>query len=30
MTAVGIVAAFDELEDRHARFDLGFEVAAVE
>ena len=25
-----VVPAFDELEDRHAGFDLGFEAAAVE
>src|SRR5229473_849233 len=30
MTAMGVVPAFDELEDGHARFYLGFEAAAVE
>ena len=30
MTAMGIVPAFDELEDCHAGLDLGFEAAAVE
>src|SRR5216683_2304294 len=30
MTAMGVVPAFDELEDRHAGFALGFEAAAVE
>ena len=30
MTAVGIVPTLDELKDRHARLDLGFEVTAVE
>ena len=30
MTAMGIVPAFDEFEDRHARLDLSFEAAAVE
>ena len=30
MAALGIVPAFDELEDCHARFDLSFEAAAVE
>ncbi len=30
MTAMGVVPAFDEFEDGHARFYLGFEAAAVE
>ena len=30
MAAMRIVEAFDEVEDRHARLDLGLEVAAVE
>src|SRR5258708_21712685 len=30
MPAMGIVPAFDELEDCHAGLDLGFEAAAVE
>jgi hypothetical protein len=28
MTAVRVVPTFDELEDRHACLDLGFEAAA--
>ena len=30
MAAMGVVPAFDELEDRHAGLALGFEAAAVE
>src|SRR6267142_5596077 len=30
VAAMGIVPAFDKLEDCHARFDLSFEAAAVE
>ena len=30
MAAMGIVPAFDELEDRHAGLAVGFEAAAVE